>query len=179
MNNNAHPHLCSSVTASRVQVNTSKKKTGLVARSVMRSVTARRKRQCAEKTALCEVVRGAREERHQGKVIWGVVRRTVQSGQCEQASREENMEMFESETRGPGNQTRGPTNDTGASKRHITGDRSTQAGAKRSIDPTSAFSLRSELPLRHKSFMDDYPPGTGQVGMAPSGKPTSARKGCC
>ena len=46
------------------------------------------------------------------------------------------MEMFESET--------GPTNDTGASKRHITGDRSAQAGAKRSIDPTSAFGLRSE-----------------------------------
>ena len=55
------------------------------------------------------------------------------------------MEMFESETRGPANETRGPTNDTGASKRHITGDRSAQAGAKRSIDPTSAFGLRSEI----------------------------------
>ena len=52
------------------------------------------------------------------------------------------MEIVESKTRGPGNETRGPTNDTGASKRHITGDRSTQAGAKRSIDPTSAFGLR-------------------------------------
>ena len=33
---------------------------------------------------------------------------------------------------------------TGASKRHITGDRAAQAGAKRSIEPTSAFGLRSE-----------------------------------
>jgi hypothetical protein len=66
-------------------------------------------------------------------------------GLCERVSHEENAaEMFESETRGPANDTRGPTNDTGASKRHITGDRTEQAGAKRSIDPTSAFGLRSE-----------------------------------
>ena len=67
-------------------------------------------------------------------------------GLCERVSHEENaVEMFESETRGPANDTRGPTNDTGVSKRHITGDRSEQAGAKRSIDPTSAFGLQSEL----------------------------------
>ena len=54
------------------------------------------------------------------------------------------MEIVESKTRGPGNETRGPTNNTGASKRHITGDRSAQAGAKRSIDPTGGRRPRSE-----------------------------------
>ena len=47
-------------------------KTGLDARSVMKSVTPRRKRRCAEETP-CEVARGTREEQHRGRVFWGVV----------------------------------------------------------------------------------------------------------
>ena len=108
----------------------------------MKCVTPSRKTRGAEENALCEVARGAREERHPFLGSRAVLEH---QGLCERVSHEENAaEMFESETRGPANDTRGPTNDTGASKRHITGDRTEQAGAKRSIDPTSAFGLRSE-----------------------------------
>ena len=113
----------------------------------MKCVTPSRKTRGAEENALCEVARGAREEQHPFLGSRAVLEH---EGLCERVSHEENAaEMFESETRGPANDTRGPTNDTGASKRHITGDRTEQAGAKRSIDPTSAFGLRSENWIPH------------------------------
>ena len=43
------------------------------AHPVMRCVTPRRKRRCAEEITPCEVARGAREEWHRGQVFWGVV----------------------------------------------------------------------------------------------------------
>ena len=57
------------------------------------------------------------------------------------STEEENIDR---EREQPGKREQGSMTGDRASKRHITGDRAAQAGAKRSIEPTSAFGLRSE-----------------------------------